>query len=58
MRLLLKRILDAGYVDISQNEGGVYINGMRADPMQLSITPKGREFVRMIANQQLGEETA
>ena len=49
MRILIKRILDAGLVKILANTGGgVTINNMRISPEHLSITDKGRDFIRDI----------
>ena len=47
--LLIKRILDAGFVGISSGGGGgVFVNGMRVSPDRLFITHQGREFLQDI----------
>ena len=51
MRLLIKRILEAGYVTLSQQTSGVYTRGMKISPEDLSITDKGRKFIQEIGSQ-------
>ena len=52
MRLLIKRILDAEYVKLSQRTTGtVFINGTLFSPDVLSITDKGRQFIQDIGSQ-------
>ena len=46
MRLLIKRICDAGLVALVQPNRDVSIGGMRADPDDLSITEKGCKYIR------------
>ena len=48
MRILINRILDAGYVEIVSSEGSVFISGMRVDPEHLYITNEGRKFIENI----------
>ena len=48
MRILINRILDAGYVEIVSPEGSVFISGMRVDPEHLYITNEGRKFIENI----------
>ena len=45
MLLLIKRLLDTGYVARVESQGGVFIGGMKSNPDILVITDKGREFV-------------
>lgn len=45
MRLLIKRVIDAEYVQVVTRAGGVYINKMKTDPDFLSLTPKGKAFL-------------
>lgn len=45
MRLLIKRLLEAGYIARVEQKGGVFIGGMKSDPDFLVITEKGKEFV-------------
>lgn len=48
MRILIIRILDAGYAKLVPYEGGVRINNMRISPDRLYITDDGRRFVEDI----------
>ena len=48
MRILINRILDAKYVKVVPQEGGVFIHGMRMDPEHLYITDEGRKFIKNI----------
>jgi hypothetical protein len=43
--ILLKRILESGFIQVIQPSGNVLIGGMRANPDHLVLTNKGREFV-------------
>jgi hypothetical protein len=45
MRLLIKRLLETGYIARVEQKGGVFIGGMKSDPDFLVITEKGKEFV-------------
>ena len=47
MRILINRILDAGYVRIDQ-KGSVYAGNMQVDPDHLYITNEGRKFIENI----------
>ena len=51
MRLLIKRMLDAGYVELSQRTSGVFVQGVKISPEDLSITDKGRKFIQEIGSQ-------
>ena len=53
MRILIKRIYEAGFVDFTQKEGGVFISGMRTDPDDLFITDKGREFIINLGSREI-----
>ena len=54
MRLLIKRILDAEYVKLSQRTtGGVFINNTRFSPDDLSITDQGRKFIQNIGSESI-----
>jgi hypothetical protein len=46
MHVLLKRILEAGLIQIFEPQGGVFIGGMRSNPDTLTMTPKGRQYVK------------
>jgi hypothetical protein len=43
--ILLKRIVESGFVLIQEQQGGITLNGMRASPDLIGITTKGREFI-------------
>lgn len=46
LAMLIKRLLDAEYVDVIPNQrGGVFIGGMRSDPDLYVISDLGRQFV-------------
>lgn len=45
LMLLIKRLLDAGYLEVRRSSGGVYLSGMQASPDYLFITAAGREYV-------------
>ena len=51
MRLLIIRILDAGYVKLSQPARSVSVENMRISPDDLSITDEGRKFIQEIGSQ-------
>ncbi|MBW3099163.1 HNH endonuclease [Pseudohoeflea coraliihabitans] len=43
--LLIKRLLDAGYLHVQQPQGGVFIGGMQSAPCLLTISEKGKAFI-------------
>ena len=52
MRLLIKRILDAEYIKLSQRTtGGTAINNVLFSPDELSITDQGRKFIQDIGSE-------
>ena len=53
MRLLVKRICDAGLVQLSQRGGSVFAGGMQISPEELVITNKGREFIEEIGAKEM-----
>jgi len=53
MNILIKRIIEAGYIGIQKAQGGVHIMGMQANPDYLLITPKGRKFVEELGLHEL-----
>ena len=53
MRLLIKRILDAGFVKLPQSNGFLFIDGIRADFEQLFITDAGRKFIQDISSREM-----
>lgn len=53
MRLLVKRICDAGLIKLSQHGGSVFAGGMQISPEELVITKKGREFIEQIGTKEM-----
>ncbi|WP_417692331.1 HNH endonuclease [Roseibium sp.] len=51
--LLLKRLLDAGYLAVQEPQGGVFIGGMQSSPCRLRISEKGRAFIKDIGIHEL-----
>lgn len=49
--LLIKRIIDAGYIIVKQQDTSVSINGMVASPDVIFLTDSGREFLDSIEGQ-------
>ncbi len=45
MMILLKRSLDSGFLNVIQQEGGVFLGGMKSNPDIITLTPKGRKFI-------------
>lgn len=43
--IMLKRLFDAGFLDVRELSGSVSIMGMQAAPRLLSITDRGLEFI-------------
>ena len=52
--LLIRRIIDEGYVEWIKTPQGVLIGGMKANPDYLKITEKGREFVNDLQSENVG----
>lgn len=52
--LLLKRIIDEGYIKWIQTPPGVMAGGMKINPDYLQITEKGRGFVKNIKSEDIG----
>lgn len=48
MCFIINRILDAGYVKIVSQGGGVLVGGMGIHPVHLCITDEGRKFIENI----------
>ena len=48
MVLLIKRLLEAGYIRRIESQGGVFLGGMKSNPDILVITEKGKEFVNSL----------
>lgn len=45
MLILLKRILDSGFIEIHRPKGTISIGGMRTNPDTIALTQKGRDFL-------------
>jgi hypothetical protein len=45
MLILLKRLLDSGFITVHCSESASVVNGIKYSPDLISITPKGRTFV-------------
>jgi len=43
--LLLKRLIESGYVQYTTTPGGVMIGGMKSNPDYISITPNGVAYI-------------
>jgi len=52
--LLVKRIIEAGYVQWIQTPRGVMIGGMKSNPDFLQINYKGREFIQTLSSNDIG----
>ena len=52
--LLVKRIIEEGYIKWIKTPEGVKIGGMKANPDYLKITDKGREFVKDLQSENIG----
>jgi hypothetical protein len=47
MLILLKRLLDSGFIAVHKNESGSWLDGIKTTPDMIAITTKGREFIFM-----------
>ena len=46
MMLLINRILDAGYIDVTENRSvSMRVSGMEMSPVYISLTSKGQEYI-------------
>ena len=45
MLVLIRRLLEAGYIHVHEQEGAVILGGLKQSPDFLVITPKGRAFL-------------
>jgi len=45
MQLLIKRILDAGYIRMEKPAGSVHSFGMQISPVYIFLTDKGQEYI-------------
>lgn len=48
-RLLLKRLIESGYIQYTTTPGGAIIGGMKSNPDYISITQKGRDYIASLA---------
>jgi DNA-binding MarR family transcriptional regulator len=46
MHILIKRIVEAGYIAINKHQRPYFVSDMQIGPDYLVITPKGREFIQ------------
>ena len=55
LRILLKRIVDAGLVELhdGDDDGFLFVNGKRMDLAHLFITDKGRDFIAAMGEREL-----
>jgi len=52
--ILIKRILEAKYVNFIRNTRQLMIQGMQANHNFLKISPSGREFVKQLSEEDIG----
>ena len=52
--LLIKRIIEAGYVEWIKTPEGVKIGGMKINPDYLKITSSGKEFIDNLSDENVG----
>ena len=45
LMLMINRILDAGYIEVIENQSSVQVFGMEISPIYISLTDKGREYI-------------
>lgn len=43
--LIIKRLIDAGYIAVAKSEGGIWILGMDSSPVRLFLTREGQAFL-------------
>ncbi len=43
--LLIKRVIEAGFIQRHETPGQIFIGGMKSNPDFVAITAKGREFI-------------
>jgi hypothetical protein len=53
MHILIKRIIEAGYINVLVPPSSVEIGGLRQSPDLLSLTPKGRQFLDELGIEEL-----
>lgn len=52
--LLVKRIIEAGYIKWIQTPPGIMIGGMKSNPDYLQITEEGRNFLSGLSSEEMG----
>lgn len=52
--IMVKRLLETGYVQLIVTPLGVMIGGMKSNPDYLKITPSGKEFVSQLSTENVG----
>lgn len=53
MNILIKRIVESGFVNLSQSGGGVFAGGMQINPLHLTITQEGRNYIQRIDKEEI-----
>lgn len=53
MNILIKRICEAGLIQLSQGVGIVSVNRMQISPMHLTITQEGRNYITRISEEEI-----
>ena len=54
MILLVKRIIEAGYVKWTPNKSSLVVAGIRANPDFLELTDKGIQFIKDLSQKNTG----
>lgn len=53
MNILIQRIVEAGFVTLSQGGRGVSAGGMQINPLDLTITQEGRDYIQRIDKEEI-----
>ena len=53
MNILIRRIVESGFVNLSQSGGGVFAGGMQINPLNLTITQEGRDYIQRIDKEEI-----
>ena len=48
MKVLIKRLIESEYIEVTERSGGVFISGMKASPEDITITEKGRMYIESL----------
>ncbi len=51
--LLLKRLVESGYIDYTVTPAGVMIGGMKSNPDYITISAKGIQYVESLGEVEL-----